>query len=62
MQIKKMIFFDKPGEREKLNDLMAKYGRDEATFASAIEREFLIDFLDAMFIAERWLKVKRNKS
>lgn len=56
MQIKKVVYFDKEGERNKLNSLAEKH-QTESSLAVAIEREFNLPFNDAMTAAAIWLKV-----
>lgn len=60
MEIKKVVYFDKPGERDKLNELAEKY-KSESTLAIHVEKEFKIPFNDAMVIANIWLKVVNKK-
>lgn len=60
MQVKKVVYFDKPGERDKLNELTERY-KSESTLAIHIESEFKIPFNDAMTIASIWLKVVNKK-
>lgn len=54
MQIKKMVWFDKPGEKEKLNELAEKY-KNESSLATAIESNFKVSFTEAMQIASIWM-------
>ena len=54
MQIKKMVWFDKPGEKEKLNELAEKY-KNESSLATAIESNFKVSFTEAMQIASIWV-------
>lgn len=56
MQIKKVVFFDKPGERDRLNELAAKY-TSESGLAVQIEREFNLPFNEAMTVSKIWLNV-----
>lgn len=62
MRIKKVVYFTVPGEKTKLNELAEKYP-DESALALAINREFNIEFSEAMSIAQIWLEVvKQNKN
>lgn len=60
MQIKKMVWFDKPGEKDKLNELAAKY-KTESSLATAVENEFGVSFTEAMQIASIWMTNVINK-
>lgn len=62
MQIVKNVYFDKPGERDRLTQLAKEYNGNEVRFASAIETEFQLDFTKAMEVATLWLKVLNKKS
>lgn len=60
MLIKKIVYFTKPGERAKLEELVKKYS-DESALALAISKEFDKDFTEAMTIANIWLEVVNNR-
>ena len=49
-----MVWFDKPGEKEKLNELAEKY-KNESSLATAIESNFKVSFTEAMQIASIWM-------
>lgn len=62
MQIVKNVYFDKPGEKDRLTELTKQYKNNEVQLASAIEREFQLDFTKAMEVASIWLRViNKNK-
>ena len=60
MKVVKRVFFDAPGEKEKLNELTKKH-KDFHSLAFAIESNFGIDFNDSLFIAEYWLNLINEK-
>lgn len=55
-----MVWFDKPGEKDKLNELAAKY-KTESSLATAVENEFGVSFTEAMQIASIWMTNVINK-
>ena len=60
MQIIKTIWFDNPGEKQKLTEII-EASSDESSAAIAISQEFKKDFSEAMFIAAKWTEVINKK-
>lgn len=61
MFIKKVVYFTKPGEKSRLNELVAKFADNESALALAISNEFSVEFAEAMTIANMWIEVYNKK-
>lgn len=60
MKVVKRVFFEAEGEKVKLTEL-AKSCKNSNELSLEVESKFGLNFSDAIFIAEYWFNLVKNK-